>query len=229
MSWHYSQALEEAYSAANSSDGEPFALLKKIPMHGTYWSPGKTTDAFLHSRSGMTYAPLTESHGEAVLMWCLADSLAKTSPQPEREQVSKESKADCGMKWHESSVRFDPISCSWKTVHSLFDEDLPLCSVILPRWGMMRNGAVSELPMSVLHTTGKGSGLWLPTPTAHNAKEGNYPAEKTRNTPTLASVLGGKINPEYSEWLMGWPIKWTDLKQSATDKFQQWQHSHGIS
>jgi hypothetical protein len=59
--------------------------------------------------------------------------------------------------------------------------------------------------------------LW-PTPTAHNAKEGAYPAEYTRNTPTLASAVGGKLNPQFVEWLMGWPINHTALKAVETDK-----------
>jgi len=58
----------------------------------------------------------------------------------------------------------------------------------------------------------------FPTPTAHNAKEGAYPAEYNRNTPTLATHAGGKLNPMWVEWLMGWPLGWTDLKPLVTDK-----------
>jgi hypothetical protein len=56
------------------------------------------------------------------------------------------------------------------------------------------------------------------TPTAHNAKECNAPSEQNRNTPTLATHAGGKLNPTWVEWLMGWPLGWTDLKPLATDK-----------
>ena len=52
--------------------------------------------------------------------------------------------------------------------------------------------------------------LW-PTPTAHNAKEGGYPAEHSRNTPTLSAVAGGKLNLRWVEWLMGFPDNHTDL------------------
>ena len=31
---------------------------------------------------------------------------------------------------------------------------------------------------------------------------------------------GGKLNPDWVEWLMGWPIGWTDLKPLETDKFR---------
>jgi hypothetical protein len=74
----------------------------------------------------------------------------------------------------------------------------------------------------------------FPTPTAHNSKEGGYPAEFTRNTPSLNAVaLGGTqtqqmpLNPVWVEWLMGWPLGWTDLRPLATDKFRQWQRQHG--
>lgn len=66
----------------------------------------------------------------------------------------------------------------------------------------------------------------LPTPTAHNAKEGGYPAEGTRNTPTLGWEVGGKIPPILTEWMMGWPIGWTDLEPLATDKFRLWLQQH---
>ena len=67
----------------------------------------------------------------------------------------------------------------------------------------------------------------LPTPTCHNSKEGAYPAEFTRNTPTLSAQAGGTLNPTWVEWLMGWPLGWTDLKPLEMDKYQQWQQQHG--
>mgnify|MGYP003653553767 CR=1 FL=1 len=57
-----------------------------------------------------------------------------------------------------------------------------------------------------------------PTPTAHMAKETNAPSEALRNEPTLTSRVGGKLNPMWVEWLMGWPLGWTDLKPLETDK-----------
>lgn len=37
----------------------------------------------------------------------------------------------------------------------------------------------------------------------------------------------GRLNPAWVEWLMGWPIGWTELKPLATDKFQEWLQQHG--
>jgi hypothetical protein len=62
-----------------------------------------------------------------------------------------------------------------------------------------------------------------PTPTAHNAKEAAYPAEYTRNTPTLSAQAGGSLNPMWVEWLMGWPLGWTDLGPLEMDKFHLWR------
>jgi hypothetical protein len=67
----------------------------------------------------------------------------------------------------------------------------------------------------------------FPTPTAHNAKECASPSEYNRNTPTLATHAGGKLNPMWVEWLMGWPLAWTDLKPLEMDKFHFVPQQHG--
>jgi hypothetical protein len=67
--------------------------------------------------------------------------------------------------------------------------------------------------------------LW-PTPCARDWKGGAYPSEFKRDSPGLAARVGGKLNPTWVEWLMGWPIGWTGCEQSATDKFQQWRQLH---
>jgi hypothetical protein len=38
---------------------------------------------------------------------------------------------------------------------------------------------------------------------------------------------GGRLNPTWVEWLMGWPLGWTDLKPLEMDRFQQWRQQHG--
>lgn len=39
-------------------------------------------------------------------------------------------------------------------------------------------------------------------------------------------MLGGSLNPDWVEWLMGWPIKWTDLEPLEMVKFRSWRRSH---
>tara|TARA_Y100001937_G_scaffold60064_1_gene82361 strand:- start:131 stop:721 length:591 start_codon:yes stop_codon:yes gene_type:complete len=58
----------------------------------------------------------------------------------------------------------------------------------------------------------KKSKMW-PTPTARDYKDnGSSPAELARNSVTLATHAGGSLNPQWVEWLMGYPEGWTDLK-----------------
>ena len=65
-----------------------------------------------------------------------------------------------------------------------------------------------------------------PTPTKHNAKECASPSEYKRNTPTLADQVGGHLSPMWVEWLMGWPMGWTDLEPLEMDRFQEWRRLH---
>jgi hypothetical protein len=41
--------------------------------------------------------------------------------------------------------------------------------------------------------------------------------------------IGGRLNPTWVEWLMGWPLGWTDLKPLETDKSHCVQQQHGES
>jgi hypothetical protein len=67
------------------------------------------------------------------------------------------------------------------------------------------------------------------TPTARMWKDnGKNPSELNRNSETLAVQAGGKLNPMWVEWLMGWPLAWTDLKPLEMDKFLFVQQQHGI-
>jgi hypothetical protein len=67
-------------------------------------------------------------------------------------------------------------------------------------------------------------------PTAHkrqaNGGHGDLEEEMARDNP--ASV-GGMLNPTWIEWLMGWPLMWSDTDLLPTDKFQQWLQLHGVS
>lgn len=52
--------------------------------------------------------------------------------------------------------------------------------------------------------------MW-PTPTAHTSKETNAPSESNRNSPTIASRVGGQLNPQFVEYLMNYPKDWTKV------------------
>jgi hypothetical protein len=39
----------------------------------------------------------------------------------------------------------------------------------------------------------------------------------------------GQLNPDWVEWLMGWPIGWTALEPLAMDRYPRWWRLHGCS
>jgi len=53
---------------------------------------------------------------------------------------------------------------------------------------------------------------FLPTPTTQDAKNNGSQSQMERNSLPLNAVAGGRLNPEWVEWLMGYPTGWTDLK-----------------
>lgn len=65
-------------------------------------------------------------------------------------------------------------------------------------------------------------------PTVTDRKNNNAPGQSDCNTPAMNVAVGGQLNPMWVEWLMGWPIGWTDLRPLAMDRFQQWCASHGV-
>jgi hypothetical protein len=90
-------------------------------------------------------------------------------------------------------------------------------------------GGTKHLPDEMEERRAK---MW-PTPTASEDAAGR-PGSKMQkmlgNHPDIRGDLtGGTLNPTWVEWLMGWPIGWTDCAASATDKFRRWLDSHGIS
>ena len=69
--------------------------------------------------------------------------------------------------------------------------------------------------------------LEFPTPGFNDFKSGKgYDHGDKKQTPQLRHISGGLLNPEWVEWLMGWPLGWTDLKPLAMDKFREWQRQH---
>jgi hypothetical protein len=65
-----------------------------------------------------------------------------------------------------------------------------------------------------------------PTPQTNDHRPPCYSGSK-RASEMLPTAAGGPLNPTWVEWLMGWPIGWTDLKPLAMDKFREWLEQHG--
>lgn len=315
MSWLFSQALVAASSAVISSDGEPFAPSSATPTPQAYSSRDKTTAHWRRFPSGMTCAPLTADHGEAVLMSYLAGFPVRTLAPPDKAPASTAPAPASGDRWRGSLAKYDRDSSSWKTPQCSLLAGLDAFSATWPRWGMMHDGECSGLATPVRRISETESGSWptpnkmdahghesmsspehwqerqeakerhgirlqfplrvavrmwpegpgaaypkekwptptksdglggpgqsasaqggmnlrtavrrFPTPTVNDSKNNNPPSQALRDTPPLNVVVGGRLNPPWVEWLMGWPLGWTDLRPLETDRFQQWCDSHG--
>ena len=65
-------------------------------------------------------------------------------------------------------------------------------------------------------------------PTTQDAKNNGGPAQQRRNTPPLNALVGGPLNPDWVEWLMGWPIGSSALQPLETESLRSWLRLHGV-
>lgn len=263
MSFIYSQALEAAFSEANCSDIDASAQLNESHTHKPSFWHDKTMEPSRLSRFGMTCAPLTESRGEELLTWFVADSHAKTSASQEAVPDWTAKGQGYGQKWLGLLGKYDPSTHSLKTAQLSLLEDSTGCSPILPRWGLMLDGELYPQPIPTLRTSENESGFWptptvcgnynrpgasatsgmglasavklYPTPTA-SASKGSSPKSLTRKDGrsrigdrldhAVMDSDGGQLNPDWVEWLMGWPIGHTALKPLETGRLAEWLQQH---
>lgn len=233
MSWLFSRALVEAFSAATSSAGAASALSSGTPTPRAYLPPDRMTDFSRPSRFGMTFGPLMDDLGEGLLTWFRADFLAKTSASPETETDWTASDPASGPKWSGSLARYDPDLRSWKTAqHSLLGDSEEF-SETWPRWGTTVGGELYLLPTPALPTSGSESGL-LPTPNASdNRDRGNLRNPSIQRRIRIGKQLGLSVLfekipcPTCVESMMGWVPNWTALQPLVTDKSPKPPPSHG--
>ncbi len=236
MSWLFSRALVEAYSPVTFSGGRPSAPSRTTGSPPPFFSHGKMTARFPRILSGMTCAPLTEEYGEAVLTSYLAASHVKIYPAQVPEPESLDPGLGSGKKCPESWERYDLDLSSLKTRRGSKSSGLKSSCEILPPSGMMWSGACWEHPMLAPPTSAKGSGSSrIPTPTAGDAKASGSRNAGSKANPGISltdwvrgdggtgrTQPGGKLNPTWVEWLMNWPLGWTNCYQDIRESQRMW-------
>jgi len=182
----------------------PFALLEKLSPNGAYWKTSQgsfpliTSDKF----SGTWPRAALMSHGIAFRL-------------PPSERLTRE----IGY-----GLLPTPAAGEWGSNTSMRRRGTTVRERIL-FWPtpVVSRGAYS-------YSSGKvrlkleGAVRMFPTPNATDWKNRNTSNRKSE----LSKEIGGSLNPMWVEWLMGWPIGWTDLEPLETDKFRQWLLGHGI-
>jgi len=89
-----------------------------------------------------------------------------------------------------------------------------------PKSGMTHGGDAFRQPPLERRISERGSGLW-PTPNASDATGG--PGSSGRDGGlNLRTVANGQLNPDWVEWLMGWPIGWTSLEPLPRGSWEVW-------
>ena len=192
--------------------------------------------------SGLRWLASLEKLGQGMFLW--------RTPQPSLFQELTE----CSVIWPKWGMMLNGVVYQQKNVAHLIKEiggGAWLPTPTASTYGTQKSPGANQTPRPSLQTMASGhkwptptvhgnhnrkglsktSGDGLatavakyPTPCARDWKDGNYPAEQKRNTPPLATHAGGPLNPQWVEWLMGWPIGWTDLKPLVMDKFRKWLH-----
>jgi hypothetical protein len=153
----------------------------------------------------------------------MRDSLAKILVSPEIKQgLQKVRGLDFTEKSYALQMRYSLSTYSWKmsqqSLLSEMEQSSEQSLVTLPSEAMMQSGYVFPLPKLGLITNEIDGGVWL-TPAAHLAKECGSPSEFKRDSCLTADVHrsigsqgGGRVNPEWIEWLMGFPLRHTEIK-----------------
>lgn len=230
MGWHISAALMKDYensrclqaqavesSEVTCSDGEQSAQLSENPTPQAYLCSDRMTAFSRLSRYGMTFAPLTEGRGEDLLTWFLEGFRARPSLMPQLDETMQKTYGRrCGESWQMSLPHLSMPRTYRQRQSTLLQRTSS-------RW--VTKPEHFPLARQTWAVTTKGSDIgYLHTPTT----QGNYCAESMQKWPSCRAWVAtfGVVTPEAQEWLMGWPIGWTELKPLEMDKWHAWHLSH---
>ena len=113
-------------------------------------------------------------------------------------------------------------SLSWPTPTAVMrpmEGNVRMYRALIEAGYMTEVEALAILGKSPWESQGKIPERW-PTPTVSDAwthgLKSSQQTEGSRHSLNLPSAVGGKLNPTWVEWLMGFPPGWTDLEDSAT-------------
>lgn len=199
-------------------------------------SPATTTlEALQPNASKQMALPLTSS---------AAGSRVRTFPLLVPARASAGQEAVYGQNTRDSFANFDPDTSSWRTSQACLTGGLAEFSETWPRSGLMRNGRCYPRACWVGHTHESGCFYWH-TPTSNDKK----PAGQREMREVLSWLNGASIsntyirlrsllaaregqrlpmNPAWAEWLMGFPVGWSETLPSATRSSPQSRKSSAV-
>jgi len=208
------QGLEAGFLPTYYSDTSQSVQSKSMSIASRSYQHGKKTVVFHGFPSLQMSRSLTADLGEELLTSYLADSRVRHFPQL---HAGEKPQLTCGLKCDGSLGKLNRPMCSPRTSQR---PQLNKLQAIAPQWVIKPKCFPYQRQTWAQTTSDKGIG-YLHTPTT----KANYAApsmQKWQVCRNFVSVFG-KPTPENQEWLMAWPIGWSDTKPLAMDKFQRWQ------
>ena len=125
----------------------------------------------------------------------------------------------------------DRDTCSWRTLQQSFLTDSEPFSQTWPRWGMTQGGYAYAHPMSERRITETGGGCLLtPSGTSNHGKNhvsGRLDEWGGSSNPWRGTEIGKIHCASFEEWMLGLPIKWTELTELETLKSRSKPQPHG--
>ena len=157
--------------------------------------------------------------GEQLSLWTSSAADIPANHLAQQENDEAQTTLDTyGLGYEMPLAHYDPDTRSWRTSGdiSLWGEQPSLGS--LPKSGMTRSGVLYQQPDWVRPIDATDLLSW-PTPTARDGKGASGHKKLSRRLADLTyrarivdGVTTGSLNPRWVEWLMGFPIGWTDLE-----------------
>lgn len=221
-------------SAGCYSDIPAFVPSSSTNTGGKSCSNDSAMESCPASQSGTTCGLSTASRGaEESIVYAAVFPARTYPPRTSTRQTSTGRSLLYGAIWRESSARFDRATSSWKTLQCSLLADSTEFSPTLPRWGMLVDGVLWE--GNIWERPEESAfGFWG-SPTASVTKDfeftkeqilrSNFGATHSKYTNQFLRCIDDFPAPEFGEWIMEFPIGWTDLKPLEWRKFQSWRQT----
>ena len=183
--WHGVRVPQEVIEASASGSGSqgsmcaPSAMSSASPTRRRSSGHASPTATSTTLPSGTMSAPSTEAPGVGPWISSLRASRASRTPSLDGGPAMLTS-ATYGRTPSESFARFDPTTCSWRTLALISEtgwhrHTLTPSWLTLPASGMTRGGHLYRLPPLVPHTS-VGAGGALPTPVVSRHPQNRSPS-----------------------------------------------------
>lgn len=225
MAWIYLAVLEESVLLCRPGSDRSLTV-KTTDTRKAFFCPECSTEPYPADLFGTIFELLPAT-------CCLPStssmegSLVRISALQELATAWRESEVVYFSKYYESLKKQKHRSSFLKTSLVFGQEVSTLSSKSFPAEGMTVDGRLYPLP-KLGHHTFENVGSYLPTPTAqsYGSNQGGGAGRRgkvRKSLSTMAKERGGKLNPNFVEWMMGYPIGWTVLEDWVMQWFQNKQ------